>query len=35
MLLSTEEFAKKSRAELFDCGVANNMSTVTHMLGSC
>ena len=23
---------KKSRAELFDCGVANDMSKVTHML---
>ena len=35
MLLSIEDFGKKSSAELFDCGVANDMSTVTHMLGSC
>ena len=32
MLFSIEEFFKKSRAELFDCGVANDMSKVTHML---
>ena len=31
MLFSIQElFFKKSRAELFDCGVANDMSKVTH-----
>ena len=28
----TEEFFKKSRVELFNSGVANGMSKVTHML---
>ena len=32
MLFSIEVFFKKSRAELFDFGVANDMSKVTHML---
>ena len=32
MARSFEEFFKKGRAELFDCGVANDMSKVTHML---
>ena len=32
MLCSTEELFKKCRAELFDCGVANDMSKVTRML---
>ena len=33
MLFSIPElFLEKSRAELFDCGVANDMSKVTHML---
>ena len=32
MLFSIEELFKKIRAELFDCGVANDMSKVTHML---
>ena len=31
-VVTVEEFFKKSRAELFDCGVANDMSKVTHML---
>ena len=35
MLFSLEEYSKKRRAELFGCGVANDMSTVTLMLGSC
>ena len=34
MLFSIEEFKKKNRAELFDCGlcVLNDMSKVTHLL---
>ena len=32
MLFSIEELFKKSRVELFDCGVANDMSKVTQML---
>ena len=32
MLFSIEEFFEKRRAEVFDCGVANDMSKVTHML---
>ena len=32
ILCSKEEFFKKSRAELFNCGMANDMSKVTHML---
>ena len=32
MLCPIEEFFRKSRAELFGCGVANDMSKVTHML---
>ena len=31
MPFSSEEFLKESSAELFDCGVANDMSKVTHM----
>ena len=32
MLFSIEEFfLKKSRAELFDCGVVNDTSKVTHV----
>ena len=27
----TEEFFNKNRAELFECGVANDMSKVTHV----
>ena len=30
--VTEEEFFKKSRAELFDCGVANDMSQAAHML---
>ena len=32
MLCPIEEFFRKSRAELFGCGVANDMSKVTHVL---
>ena len=32
MLCSKEDFFKKTRADLFDCGVAAVMSKVTHML---
>ena len=32
MLFSIEELFEKRRAELFDCGVANDMSKVTNML---
>ena len=35
MLFSIEEFFQKKsvhRAELFDCGVSNDMSKVTHQL---
>ena len=32
MLCPTEEVFQRSTAELFDCGVANVMSKVTHML---
>ena len=31
MLFSIEEFKNKNRAELFDCGVLNDMSKVTHL----
>ena len=30
MLFSIKEFLNKNRAELFDCGVSNDMSKVTH-----
>ena len=34
MLFSVEELFKKvDRAELFDCGVANDMSKITHTFG--
>ena len=32
MLFSIDKFFKRRRAELFDCGVENDMSKVTHML---
>ena len=31
-VVTEEEFFKKRRAELFDCGVANDMSKVAHLL---
>ena len=31
-VVTEEEFFKESRAELFDCGVANDLSKVTHIL---
>ena len=31
IVVTEEEFFKKSRAELFDCGVANDMSKVTYV----
>ena len=32
MLFSVEEFFLTNRAELFDCGVSNDLSKVTHLL---